>query len=201
MKKELNTKDRDQLIITLEKRFEKFAKRHSGIKWSVVLERLLKQPTQLYALHQMEVSGGEPDVVGQDKKSGAFLFYDCSAESPAGRRSSCYDEQALNSRKENKPKHSAMGLAEEMGVELLTEGTIHPTQKPVKLYKWLLANYAEPGWRILDTHLGSGSHAIAAHYAGVHLTACEIDADYFHAAKARIARETSQAELFSPQND
>ena len=77
MKKELNTKDRDQLIITLEKRFEKFAKRHSGIKWSVVLERLLKQPTQLYALHQMEVSGGEPDVVGQDKKSGAFLFYDC----------------------------------------------------------------------------------------------------------------------------
>lgn len=121
MKKELNTKERDQLIITLEKRFEKFAKRHSGIKWSVVLERLLKQPAQLFALHQMEVSGGEPDVVDQDKKSGAFLFYDCSAESPAGRRSSCYDEAALHSRKENKPKHSAMGFAEEMGVELLTE--------------------------------------------------------------------------------
>lgn len=77
---------------------------------------------------------------------------------------------------------------------------IHPTQKPVKLYSWLLDNYAKPGQRVLDTHLGSGSIAIAAHYAGIHLTACEIDADYFHAAKARIARETSQAELFSPQN-
>jgi len=75
----------------------------------------------------------------------------------------------------------------------------HPTQKPVDLYKWTLANFAKPGMRVLDTHLGSGSHAIAAHYAGIHLTACEIDADYFHAAKARIARETSQAELFSPQ--
>jgi len=77
---------------------------------------------------------------------------------------------------------------------------IHPTQKPVALYKWLLAKYAKPGMRVLDTHLGSGSHAIAAHYAGIHLTAVEIDPDYFHAAKARIARETSQAELFSPQN-
>ena len=76
----------------------------------------------------------------------------------------------------------------------------HPTQKPVALYKWILANYAKPGMRVLDTHLGSGSHAIAAHYAGIHLTAFEIDADYFHAAKARISRETSQAELFSPHN-
>jgi site-specific DNA-methyltransferase (adenine-specific) len=75
---------------------------------------------------------------------------------------------------------------------------IHPTQKPVKLYDWIFANYATPGMKVLDTHLGSGSIAIAAHYAGVHLTACEIDPDYFHAAKARIARETSQAELFSP---
>lgn len=77
-------------------------------------------------------------------------------------------------------------------VELLIEGTIHPTQKPAKLYRWLLENYAENGQRILDTHLGSGSHAIAAHYAGVHLTACEIDADYFREATARITRETAQ---------
>jgi site-specific DNA-methyltransferase (adenine-specific) len=77
---------------------------------------------------------------------------------------------------------------------------MHPTQKPVKLYDWIFANYAAPGMRVLDTHMGSGSIAIAAHYAGIHLTAYEIDADYFHAAKARIARETSQAELFSPQN-
>jgi site-specific DNA-methyltransferase (adenine-specific) len=81
-----------------------------------------------------------------------------------------------------------------------THGRIHPTQKPVALYKWTLANFAAPGMRVLDTHMGSGSIAIAAHYAGIHLTAYEIDADYFHAAKARIARETSQAELFSPQN-
>lgn len=121
MKKELTTKDRDQLIITLEKRFEKFAKRHSSIKWADVLERLLKHPAQLYSLHRMELSGGEPDVVDIDKKTGAVVFYDCSPESPAGRRSSCYDEQALQSRKENKPKHSALGLADEMGVEILTE--------------------------------------------------------------------------------
>jgi site-specific DNA-methyltransferase (adenine-specific) len=81
-------------------------------------------------------------------------------------------------------------------VELLTDGTIHPTQKPVKLYRWLLENYAKPGQRILDTHLGSGSHAIACHYAGMHLTACEIDADYFAAAQERIARETRQTTLF-----
>jgi site-specific DNA-methyltransferase (adenine-specific) len=78
------------------------------------------------------------------------------------------------------------------------EARIHPTQKPVALYRWLLANYAKPGMRVLDTHLGSGSHAIAAHYAGIHLTACEIDPDYFHAAKARIERETRQTELFPP---
>ena len=81
------------------------------------------------------------------------------------------------------------------------EDRIHPTQKPVALYKWLFANYAKPGMRVLDTHLGSGSIAIAAHYAGIHLTACEIDPDYFEAAKARISRETSQTELFSPHND
>jgi site-specific DNA-methyltransferase (adenine-specific) len=84
--------------------------------------------------------------------------------------------------------------------EAREDGLIHPTQKPVKLYKWLLENYAKPGQRVLDTHMGSGSIAIAAHYCGIHLTAYEIDADYFHAAKARIARETAQAELFSPQN-
>ena len=80
------------------------------------------------------------------------------------------------------------------------EKRIHPTQKPVALYKWILANYGKPGQRVLDTHLGSGSHAIAAHYAGVHLTACEIDPEYFHAASERIKNETSQLDLFSPQN-
>lgn len=86
------------------------------------------------------------------------------------------------------------------GNKAKNEKRIHPTQKPVQLYKWLLANYAKPGQRVLDTHLGSGSIAIAAHYAGIHLTACEIDADYYEAAKARIARETSQTELFIHHN-
>ena len=86
----------------------------------------------------------------------------------------------------------ALRVVEMNRVELLKDGTIHPTQKPVKLYRWLLDRYAKPGQRILDTHLGSGSHAIAAHYAGVHLTACEIDPDYFAAASERIARETMQ---------
>ena len=93
----------------------------------------------------------------------------------------------------------ALRVVEMNRVELLKEGTIHPTQKPVKLYAWLLANYAKPSQRVLDTHMGSGSIAIAAHYAGIHLTAYEIDADYYHAAKVRIARETSQAELFFPE--
>jgi site-specific DNA-methyltransferase (adenine-specific) len=90
----------------------------------------------------------------------------------------------------------ALRVIEMNRVELLKEGTIHPTQKPVALYRWLLENYAKPGQRILDTHLGSGSHAIACHYAGMHLTACEIDADYFAAAQERIARETRQTTLF-----
>ena len=86
----------------------------------------------------------------------------------------------------------ALRVVEMNRVELLKEGTIHPTQKPVKLYNWLLQNYAKPGWRVLDTHLGSGSHAIAAHYFGAHLVACEIDPDYYKKAVARIKRETAQ---------
>lgn len=91
----------------------------------------------------------------------------------------------------------ALRVIEMNRVELLKEGTIHPTQKPVKLYTWLLENYAKPGMKLLDTHLGSGSHAIAAHYFGAHLTACEIDADYYAAAMARIKRETAQTTLFT----
>ena len=142
MKKELAIKDRDQLIRLLEQRFEKNAERHKGLKWKEVLERLLTQPGKLWSLQQMELTGGEPDVIGQDKKSGAFLFYDCSPESPAGRRSCCYDELALNSRKENKPKHSAEALAEEMGAELLNEEEYRLLQQKgtfdLKTSSWVL---------------------------------------------------------------
>jgi hypothetical protein len=120
IKKELSSKQRDELISTLKVRFEKNMSRHKGIEWAKVQARLAKS-AKLWSLTEMENTGGEPDVIGADKKTGEFLFVDCSAESPAGRRSVCYDPEALASRKENKPKHSALGMAAEMGIELLTE--------------------------------------------------------------------------------
>lgn len=109
------------LIDTLRQRFEKNAIRHPGIKWEDVLKKLEANPVKLDALRRMEDSSGEPDVVGFDETSKEFLFFDCSPESPAGRRSLCYDQLALDSRKENKPKDSALNVAADMGVELLTE--------------------------------------------------------------------------------
>jgi hypothetical protein len=118
--KGLNSGQQEALISTLKSRFEKNMSRHKGIEWVKVQARLVKS-SKLWSLAEMEDTGGEPDVIGADKKTGEFLFVDCSAESPAGRRSVCYDPEALASRKENKPKHSAMGMAAEMGIELLTE--------------------------------------------------------------------------------
>ena len=112
--------EREKLIATLKTRFEKHMARHKGIAWSAVEARLKSTPVALETLHAMEASGGEPDVIGGDT-SGHITFCDCSAESPKGRRSLCYDEEALNARKENKPKGSAVQMAEEIGIELLTE--------------------------------------------------------------------------------
>lgn len=116
----MDTPEREQLIHTLRARFEKHMPRHQGITWEQVQARLLGSPEALRALQAMEASGGEPDVIGADA-AGGYLFCDCSAESPAGRRSRCYDGTALESRKENKPKGSAAGLAAAMGIALLTE--------------------------------------------------------------------------------
>lgn len=120
-KTSLSKKQTDELLETLKTRFEKNMKRHQGLEWPKVLSRLEKNGGMLWSLHEMERTGGEPDVIGQDKKTGEYIFCDCSAESPQGRRSLCYDGEALRSRKENKPKGSAADLATEMGVELLTE--------------------------------------------------------------------------------
>ncbi|WP_294818194.1 DUF4256 domain-containing protein [uncultured Flavobacterium sp.] len=120
-KKELSQDQRDALFNVLKTRFKKNMGRHEGIQWEKVQERLEANPGKLWSLDAMEETEGEPDVVGIDEKTREFLFYDCSAESPKGRRSVCYDHQALESRKENKPGHSAIGLAAEMGVEILTE--------------------------------------------------------------------------------
>lgn len=119
--KKLNSKEREELINTLKNRFEKNMQRHKGISWDKVQAKLEASNNKLWSLQEMETTGGEPDVVGYDKKSNEYIFFDCSAESPKGRRSICYDGAALKSRKEHKPKNSAMEMADEMGIELLTE--------------------------------------------------------------------------------
>lgn len=119
--KALNASQRDELLETLEKRFEQNMHRHEGLDWAKVRAKLEGSRAKLWSLGEMERTGGEPDVVDHDGKRGDYLFVDCSAESPAGRRSLCYDPEALQSRKANKPKDSAVGLAAAMGVELVTE--------------------------------------------------------------------------------
>lgn len=121
MKKKLSSEESKGLLKTLKDRFEKNVKRHKGIDWKKVEAKLISDPTKLWSLNEMEITGGEPDVIGTDKKTGEYLFCDCSEESPKGRRSLCYDRAALNSRKEHKPKNSAMDLSNEIGIELLNE--------------------------------------------------------------------------------
>jgi len=118
----------DELLRTLEARFAKNKQRHPGLAWAAVRARLDKHPAALRALREMEASGGEPDVIGHDPASGQLTWCDCAAESPAGRRSACYDAQALASRKENRPEHSAVEMAASMGVELLTEAQYRALQ-------------------------------------------------------------------------
>jgi hypothetical protein len=129
IKKKLSLDQRDELFGTLQARFAKNMIRHKGLEWTNVREKLEANPDKLWSLYEMERTGGEPDVVGYDKKTDGYLFYDCSAESPKGRRSICYDHQALESRKENKPEHSAVQMAEEMGIELLSEEQYRDLQK------------------------------------------------------------------------
>src|SRR5688572_11967077 len=117
----MKTKEREELIGALKARFEKHMNRHKGLEWSKVQARLEGSPEKFWSLNEMEKTGGEPDVVGHDKKTGEYIFYDCSAESPKGRRSVCYDREALESRKEHKPKNNAIDMASAMGIELLTE--------------------------------------------------------------------------------
>jgi len=140
-KKSLSPAQKDELLATLKARFEKNIPRHKGIEWSAVQARLEAAPEKLWSLNEMERTGGEPDVVGHDKKTGEFLFCDCAAETPKDRRSLCYDPEALESRKENKPKDSAIGMATAMGVELLTEEEYRALQQlgkfDTKTSSWL----------------------------------------------------------------
>ena len=141
MKKELSSKQREELLKVLKVRFEKNMNRHKDIAWEKVQAKLEAKPEKMWSLNEMEKTGGEPDVVGFVKKTNTYVFYDCSAESPNGRRSFCYDEEALNSRKEHKPKNSAMGLARAMGIEILTEEQYRKLHKlgkfDLKTSSWL----------------------------------------------------------------
>nr|WP_294858525.1 DUF4256 domain-containing protein [uncultured Fluviicola sp.] len=121
MSKELSSHEIEELFKALKARFEKHMDRHKGMEWSKVQAKLEANPKKLWSLDEMESSEGEPDVVGYDKQRGEYIFFDCSPESPKGRRSLCYDRDALNSRKEHKPANSVLDMADEMGIELLTE--------------------------------------------------------------------------------
>jgi Protein of unknown function (DUF4256) len=128
-KKELLSEQRQELLRALKTRFEKNMNRHKDLEWAKVQAKLEANPEKLWSLNEMERTGGEPDVVGHDKKTDEYIFSDCSAESPKGRRSVCYDRQALDSRKEHKPKDDAMDMALAMGIELLTEEQYRELQK------------------------------------------------------------------------
>ena len=127
--KELSKQQREEILGILKSRFDKNMNRHKGLEWLKVQAKLESSAEKMWSLNEMERTGGEPDVVGHDNKTGEYIFYDCSAESPKGRRSLCYDREALDSRKENKPKNSAIDMAEAMGIELLTEEQYRELQK------------------------------------------------------------------------
>jgi hypothetical protein len=128
-KKKHSPKQQEELLKILKTRFEKNMTRHKGLDWSKVQAKLEAHPEKLWSLQEMESTGGEPDVVGHNKKTGEFIFFDCSAESPTGRRSFCYDRAALESRKENKPKNNVLDAAATMGIEVLTEEEYRELQK------------------------------------------------------------------------
>ena len=126
---EVSPDQREERLKTWKVRFEKNMNRHKGLEWAKVKAKLEAHPEKLWSLNEMETTGGEPDVVGHDKKTGEYIFYDCSAESPKGRRSLCYDREALESRKEHKPENNAIDMAAAMGIELLTEEEYRELQK------------------------------------------------------------------------
>lgn len=141
-KKEVSAKQRDELLAIVKGRFEKNMTRHKALEWTKIQAKLESNPAKLWSLNEMENTGGEPDVIAFDKKSGEFVFFDCSAESPAGRRSVCYDAEALAARKENKPKNSAVAMATAMCIEILTEEEYRELQQKgkfdLKTSSWIL---------------------------------------------------------------
>jgi Protein of unknown function (DUF4256) len=180
--KVLSPEQREELLSTLKARFEKNINRHEGLEWADVQAKLEANPDKLWSLNEMEGTGGEPDVVGLDQETGDYLFYDCSAESPKGRRSVCFDRAALDARKNHKPENSAMDLAAEIGIDLLTEEQYRELQKlgkfDLKTSSWVQtpANIRKLGGALFcdrryDTvfvyHNGADSYYAARGFRGV----------------------------------
>lgn len=182
MKKQLSPDQRQELLQTLKTRFEKNMERHKGIEWTTVQAKLEQNETKLWSLDDMEISGGEPDVVGYDEKTGEFIFYDCAPESPKNRRSICYDHDALQSRKEHKPADSAINMAADMGIEVLSEEEYRQLQTlgkfDTKTSSWIKtpADIRKAGgalfcdWRyghVFTYHNGAESYYAARGFRGV----------------------------------
>jgi hypothetical protein len=182
MKKNLSAKQHEELVSTLKARFEKNMNRHEGLVWAKVQAKLEANPENLWSLSEMERTGGEPDVVAFDKSSGEFVFYDCSAESPKGRRSYCYDGAAWDSRKQHKPENAAVDAAADMGIDLLTEEQYQELQKlgefDLKTSSWVLtpAEVRKLGGaifcdrrfgRVFTYHNGAESYYAARGFRGV----------------------------------
>lgn len=182
MKTKLSEETKNELFDTLKTRFEKNRTRHPDLEWTPIQTKLAASPKKLWSLHQMEETGGEPDVIGYDREKDEYVFCDCVAESPKGRRSVCYDPEALASRKEHKPKHSAVGMAAEMGIKLLSEEQYRTLQTlgkfDTKTSSWVLTPAAirEKGgaifgdWRyghVFIYHNGAESYYAARGFRGI----------------------------------
>jgi len=176
-KNALSEEQREELIKVLKTRFDDNPKRHPNIEWSKVLTKLEANPGKLWSLNEMEKSGGEPDVVDFDFKTGEYIFYDCSAESPKGRRSLCYDREALNKRKENKPANSVMDLADAMGVELLDE------QQYRKLQTLGSFDTKTSSWLKTSNHIRNLGGAIFGDYRYATVFIYHNGADSYYAAR------------------
>jgi hypothetical protein len=179
-KKKLSPEQREDLLRTLKARFEKNMNHHKGLQWAKVQAKLNPDSSgeKLWSLNEMERTGGEPDVVGHDKKTGEYIFYDCSAESPAGRRSVCYDRQALESRKEHKPADSAIEMATAMGIEILTEGQYRELQKLGKF------DTKTSGWVKTPSDIRKLGGAIFADFRYGHVFVYHNGAESYYAARA-----------------
>jgi len=172
-KKELSPEQRKELLSALKARFEKNMNRHKGLEWAKVQAKLEANTEKLWSLNEMERTGGEPDIVGHDQKTGEYIFFDCSAESPKGRRSLCYDREALESRKEHKPENNALDMAAAMGIELLTEEQYRELQKlenfDAKTSSWELGGAIFADFRygnVFVYHNGAESYYAARGFRG-----------------------------------